>query len=71
MTTSKPRTRFWMALATVNGLTLVYPIILLRRAGSVEENLFAAFAFIGSIFLLVVLDAISIVVADTVGPTKR
>jgi len=56
---------------TVNIVTLVYPINLLLRANSVDENLFAAFALIGLVFLLMVVDAVSILVAEEVGITRR
>jgi len=56
---------------TVNIVTLVYPINLLRRANSVDENLFAAFALIGLVFLLMVVDAVSILVAEEVVITRR
>jgi hypothetical protein len=60
-----------MVLALVNVLALIYPINLLLRAKSVEENLFATFVLIASVFLLALVDAISIVVADAVGPGKH
>jgi hypothetical protein len=40
-------------------------------ATSVEQNLFAACVLVLSLFLLVVVDAVSIVVADAVGTGKR
>lgn len=58
-------------MLTVNIVTLVYPINLLLRANSVDENLFAAFALIGLVFLLMVVDAVSILVAEEVGITRR
>ena len=71
MKKKRPTTQFWTVLAAVNGLALIYPISLLVRAESVDENLIATFALIGSVFLLVVVDAVTIVVSDTVGATKR
>ena len=58
-------------LAAFNVLALLYPIRLLYHADSTDENLLAAFAFMGAIFLLVVIDAVSIVVADAFGKGKR
>ena len=71
MKTSKPTTEFWTVLTMVNVLALMYPIHLLLRANSVDENLFATFVLVGSLFLLVVVDAVSIVVAEAVGTGKR
>jgi hypothetical protein len=50
-------------LALVNVLGLMYPIHLSLRAKSVDENLFATFVLIASVFLLALVDAISIVTA--------
>jgi hypothetical protein len=47
------------------------PIHLLLRTHSVDENLFATCVLVGSLFLLVVLDAVSVVVAEAVGTGKR
>jgi hypothetical protein len=71
MNRSKPTTEFWTVLTMVNLLGLIYPIHLLLRANSVEENLFAICVLVGSLFLLVVVDAVSIVVAEAVGTGKR
>ena len=67
----KPTAEFWTVLAMLNVLALMYPIKLLVRADSLDENLFATCVLVGSLFLLVVVDAISIVVADTVATNKR
>jgi hypothetical protein len=69
--TNKPTKQFWTLLTMVNLLALIYPIHLELRANSVEENLFATFVFLGFLFLLVVVDAASIVVAEAVGAGKR
>jgi hypothetical protein len=71
MKRSKPTTEFWTALGMVNLLGLIYPIHLLHRANSVDENLFATCVLVGSLFVLVVVDAVSIVVAEAVGTGKR
>ena len=67
MKTNKPTTEFWAVLTMVNVLALIYPIHLLLRAVSVDENLFATFVLVGSLFLLVVVDAVSIVIAGSLG----
>jgi len=71
MKTNKPTTEFWSVLTMVNVPGLIYPIHLLFRANSVDENLFATCVLAGSLFLLVVVDAESIVVAEAVGTGKR
>ena len=71
MKRNKSSREFWMVLALVNVLALIYPINLLLRARSVDENLFATFVLIASVFLLVLGDAISIVAADAVGTGKH
>jgi hypothetical protein len=71
MKMNKPTTEFWTALTMVNVLGLIYPIYHLLRANSVDENLFATCALVGSLFLLAVVDALSIMVADAVGNGKR
>jgi hypothetical protein len=53
----------------VNLLGLIYPTHLLLRANSIDENLFAT--CVGSFFLLVVVDAVSIVAAEAVASGKR
>ena len=60
-----------IVLTLVNVLALIYPINLLLRAKSVDENLFATFVLIASVFLLALVDAISIVAADAVGTGKH
>ncbi len=71
MKRNKSNSKFWPVLTTVNIVTLVYPINLLLRANSVDENLLAAFALMGLVFLLMVVDAVSILVAEEVGITRR
>ena len=71
MKTNKPTTEFWTVLTMMNVLALIYPIHLLLRASSVDQNLFATCVLVGSLFLLVVVDAVSIVVAEAVGTGKR
>jgi hypothetical protein len=71
MKRSKLTTEFWTVLTMVNLLGLIYPIHLVLRANSVDENLFATCVLVGSLFLLVVVDAVSIVVAEALGTVKR
>jgi len=71
MKRSKPTTEFWTVLTMVNLLGLTYPIHLLLSANGVDENLFATCVLVGSLFLLMVVDAVSIVIVEAVGPGKR
>jgi len=71
MKTNKPTKEFWTALTMGNVLGLIYPLHLLLRANSVDENLFASCVLVGSLFLLVVVDAVSIVVAEAIGTGRR
>jgi len=66
-----PTREFWEVLATGNVLALLYPIGLLHRADSTDETLFATIVLVGFVFVLAVVDALSIVVADVVGTSKR
>ena len=68
---NEPSMQFWIVLGTVNLLTLIYPVILLHRAKSVEEDIFANLVLIGSLLLLAVVNAVSMVVAGVVGTGKR
>jgi len=63
--------QFWTVLGTVNLLTLIYPVILLHRAKSLEEDIFANLVFLGSLLLLAVVNAVSMVIAGAVGTGKR
>src|SRR5689334_10740837 len=56
--------RFWFVLTAINVLALSYPIVLLHRAESMDASLFATFVLIGCVFLLTVIDFVSIVIAD-------
>ncbi len=71
MKRNKPTAQFWIVLGAVNVAALAYPINLLHRAETNDEDLFAAFAVIGVVFLLMLIDAVSIVVADLTGTSKR
>ena len=52
MKTNKPTTEFWTVLIMVNVLALTYQTHLLLRANSVDENLVATCALVGSLFCL-------------------
>ena len=56
--------RFWFILTAINLLALSYPMILLHRAGTMDTQLLATFVLIGCVFLLTVIDAVSIVIVD-------
>ena len=71
MKSDKSRRDLWIVLALANVLALVYPINLSLCAKSVDENLFATFVLIASIFLLALVDAISIVAADAASTGKN
>jgi len=51
-------------LATINILSASYAIKLIHQAKSVYEAFLSTFALIGAVFVLVVVDAISIVLLD-------
>ena len=67
MKRTKSKTTFWITLATVNILSLIYPVNLVHATKSVDQTFFAPFALIGVMFVLVVIDAVSIALvnADT------
>jgi hypothetical protein len=71
MKRNKSSKGFSIALALVNVLALLYPISLLLRAKSVDENLFATFVLIASVFLLALVDTISLVATDAAGSVKH
>jgi uncharacterized membrane protein YhaH (DUF805 family) len=58
--------QFCTVLALVNVVVLIYPIKLLVGAESAGDSLIAALMFIGLVFLLVVVDAVSLVVAGVI-----
>lgn len=71
MKRNKSKTNFWPVLTAVNVLALTYPINLLFRAEGADEKLMATVVLIGSLFLLLLGDAVSIVVAEVVGTSRR
>ena len=71
MKRNRSNANFWPALAAVNVLALTYPINLLIHSESADEHLLAGCALVGFVFLLAVIDAVSILVAGVVGTGKR
>ena len=71
MKPNKPTTELWTVLAMVNVLALIYPINLLLRANSLDENFFATCVLVGLLLLLVAVDGVSIVVAEAAGAGKH
>ena len=71
MKRNKSSRGLWMVLALVNVLALIYPINLSLRAKSVDESLFATFVLVAVVFLLALVDAVSIVTADAVGTGRH
>jgi hypothetical protein len=64
MVKNESTNRFWFVLTAINLLALSYPIILLRRAETMDASLFATFVLIGCVFLLTVIDAVSVVIVN-------
>lgn len=71
MKRNKSNTYFWRVLAAVNVLALIYPINLMHGAESADETLFAAFALIGVVFLLITVDAVSMVAREVIADIKH
>jgi hypothetical protein len=49
----------------------MYPIHLVISANSADEHLVATCVLVGSLFLLLVVDAISVMVVEALGSGKR
>ena len=58
-----PTAAFWKGLVMLNVLAMIYPVSLFLRAESDDDRLLATFVLIGSVFLLLIADAVSILVA--------
>jgi len=71
MKRNKPSIQLWTVIGTVNLLTLIYPVILVHRAKSVEEDISANLVLLGCLLLLAVVNAVSIVAAEAVPMDKR
>ncbi len=71
MKRSKSTAQFWIVLGTINVLALVYPINLVHRADSMDDNFFAVLAAIGVVFALILVNTVSILLSDVAGSGKR
>jgi len=69
MKSRESKTSFWITLAVINVVSLIYPLKLIHGEKSVEKTFFAAFALIVMVLLLVVVDAVGIVLMD--GQTRE
>ena len=63
MTKKGPTGRFWSVLSTLNVLAMVYPVILSRQADSEGAQLVATCVLVVVVFLLAIIDSISILLA--------
>jgi hypothetical protein len=57
------KAKFWMVLATVNTLALIYPISLYVQADNNDAQFFATMVLLGVVFLLAITDTVSALVA--------
>ena len=57
------KTKFWVTLGIVNLLVMMYPIILYVRAEDNNSQLFAGIILACVLFVLVIIDAVSALVA--------
>ena len=62
---------FWSVLATINVLAMSYPVVLFRRAVSTDAQLLATLLLIGCLFLVIVIDAVSLLMAGEFEELKR
>jgi hypothetical protein len=63
MAKKSPTNRFWSVLGALNVLAMVYPVILSRQADSEGAQLVATCVLAVVVFLLAIVDTISIVLA--------
>jgi hypothetical protein len=61
------KNRFWLVLIMLNILAMVYPLSLMCGAGSTDAQLLGTFVLIIVVFLLVVVDMVSILIAEAMG----
>ncbi len=71
MKTSKPSIRFWTLLGIINALAIVYPVQMALRADGRMDSFMATVVLIFVLFLLAIIDVISIVVAYSLGPGRE
>jgi len=62
---------FWSVLAMFNVLAMSYPVVLSRRAVTMDAQLLATLLMIGCLFLVIVIDAVSILMAAEFDELKR
>jgi hypothetical protein len=62
---------FWPVLATFNVLAMCYPVVLFRRSVSPESQLLAILLLMGCVFVVIVVDAVSMLMADEFNQLKR
>jgi len=65
MKKAKSKDEFWLVLATLNVLAMVYPTSVYLRADSSEDQIVALALLFGLGLLLAIVDTISIVVAQS------
>ena len=68
----KPSSKlFWSVLAIFNVLTMSYPVVLSHRAVSPDAQLLATLLLLGCVFVLVVVNSVSILMAEEFDELKR
>jgi hypothetical protein len=68
----KPSSKlFWPVLAIFNVLAMSYPVVLSHQAVSTDAQLLATLLLLGCVFVLVVVDAVSILMAEEFDELKR
>lgn len=63
MKTKQTKSRFWLVMGAVNTLALFYPINIYRGAGDGDAQLLAALFLVGTLFVLGLVDTVSVVFA--------
>jgi hypothetical protein len=61
---------FRTVLVLLNVLAMMYPITLLLRANDVDQSLLGTGVLLGSLFLLVVIDVVTIVAVSAIDAKK-
>jgi len=59
--TKQSKNLFWLVMAAINAAVMSYPVSIYRNAGNSEAQLFAALLLVGLLFVLGVVDTVSIV----------
>ncbi len=60
---NRPTNRFWLLLVGSNVLAMFYPVSLFQNATSGDGQLFASLLLISIMFVVAILDTVSIVFA--------